>query len=84
MLNEFLSSNGNGLLDEDGDRSDWIEIYNPDQTLLDLQGYHLTDSDDLTQWTFPEGVTIPPGGYLVVFASEKDRAVFGEELHTNF
>lgn len=84
LLNEFLSSNGNGLLDEDGDRSDWIEIYNPDQTLLDLQGYHLTDSDDLTQWTFPEGVTIPPGGYLVVFASDKNRAVAGRQLHTNF
>ena len=29
-------------------------------------------------------VTIAPRGYLVVFASNKDRRIPGEELHTNF
>ena len=28
--------------------------------------------------------SIPAGGYLLVFASGKDRAVAGQELHTNF
>ena len=28
VLNEFVASNGTGLMDEDGDYSDWIEIYN--------------------------------------------------------
>ena len=27
-INEFVASNRSGLLDEDGDPSDWIEIYN--------------------------------------------------------
>ena len=51
---------------------------------LDLGGYHLTDEpDNLDKWTFPS-VILPPGGYLIVFASEKNRAVAGAPLHTNF
>lgn len=28
-INEFLADNENGIRDEDGDRNDWIEIFNP-------------------------------------------------------
>src|SRR5262245_33698932 len=28
-LNEFMAINRTGLLDEDGDTSDWLELYNP-------------------------------------------------------
>ncbi len=38
---------------------------------------------DADRWRFP-AVDLEPGGYLLVFASEKDRAVAGSELHTNF
>ena len=85
VINEFVAENQHGLTDSDGAFSDWIEIYNPDSTTADLSGWHLTDdSAALAKWTFPAGVTIQPGGYLVVFASGKDRAVAGQELHTNF
>ncbi|YCM43553.1 lamin tail domain-containing protein [Verrucomicrobiaceae bacterium 227] len=84
VISEFLASNGVNLTDEDGDTPDWIEIHNPDPTELDLGGYHLTDSGNLTKWTFPPGVTIPGDGYLRIFASTKDRAVVGANLHTNF
>ncbi|XAL98704.1 lamin tail domain-containing protein [Phycisphaeraceae bacterium D3-23] len=85
LITEFLASNDTVLDDEDGDSSDWIEIYNAGDTALDLDGWHLTDdADDLTQWTFPD-VSLEPGQYLVVFASNKDRAdADGTELHTNF
>jgi hypothetical protein len=44
----------------------------------------LTDSAaDLTRWTFP-ATNLAAGGYLIVFASGKNRAVAGAELHTNF
>ncbi len=82
LITEFMASNDSALYDEDGDSSDWIEIHNPDAAPVDLDGYHLTDDPaDLTRWTFP-GVTLPAGGYLIVFASGKDRDV--GELHTDF
>src|SRR6185503_4154335 len=44
----------------------------------------LTDDPlDLDQWRIP-AVTVAPGAYLLIFASGKDRATVGEELHTNF
>ncbi|MDG2122398.1 MAG: lamin tail domain-containing protein, partial [Verrucomicrobiales bacterium] len=86
VISEFMASNGTTLLDFEGDSADWIEIYNPDGEVVDLGGYYLTDdADELTRWEFPP-TTLGAGGYLVVFASGKDRTdVTGEEkLHTNF
>ncbi|WP_309488832.1 lamin tail domain-containing protein [Oceaniferula flava] len=85
VISEFMAaSTGVSLVDEDGESSDWLEIYNSGTSAVSMLGYHLTDDDsDLSQWTFPN-VTIPAGGYLVVFASSKDRAPTSGELHTNF
>ena len=85
-ISEFMASNDSTLLDEDGESSDWIEIYNPveDNTAINLDGYALSDDPLLLQkWTFPD-TQLAPGSRLVVFASGKDRAVTGSELHTNF
>ena len=85
LITEFLASNQTGILDEDLTRQDWIEIHNPDASPVNLGGYHLTDDAALpARWTFPSGVNLAPGAYLVVFASGKDRAVAGQNLHTNF
>ena len=85
VISEFMADNASVLADEDGAFSDWIEIRNPDATPLDLGGWHLTDdAADLTKWTIPVGVTIPARGHLIVFASNKNRAIAGSELHTNF
>lgn len=84
-LNEFLADpTGATLADEDLDRPDWIELHNPSPTAVALAGWRLTD-DPLVpaKWTFP-AVTIPAGGYRVVFASGKDRAPVTGNLHTNF
>lgn len=84
LISEFCASNQNGLLDADGDRPDWVEIHNPDATPADLTDWYLTDNaGSKTKWRFP-AVSIPAGGYLVVFASEKNRRVAGQPLHTNF
>jgi hypothetical protein len=85
LITEFLTNNNAGLLDEDNTRQDWIEIHNPDGAEVDLGGYHLTDNAALaTKWTFPADFLIPPGGYVVIFASGKNRVVVGAPLHTNF
>lgn len=83
-ISEFMASNQGTLNDDDGDRSDWIEIYNAGELAEDLGGWYLTDDpDDLTQWRFPS-VTLLPNSYLVVFASGKDRTDPAAPLHTNF
>jgi len=84
MINEFVASNNSGLQDEDGDFSDWIEIYNSGDAEDTLSGWYLTDNEELlTKWAFPE-VIIEAHGYLVVFASGKDRKENTDSLHTNF
>lgn len=84
IITEFLAVNVGGLKDEDGASSDWLEIYNAGSQAVDLAGWHLTDDpNDLGKWTFPQ-TNLASGGYLVVFASDKDRRLASSELHTNF
>jgi len=84
FISEFMADNDTTLLDIDGDASDWIELYNDSSNTVNLTGWHLTDdATNLVQWTFPS-TNIEAKGYLVVFASGKNRSVAGVELHTNF
>lgn len=84
IISEFLAINDSSIQDEDGNRSDWIELYNPTASDVNLDGYFLTDDAlDLDKWRLP-AATIPSNGYLIVWASSKDRAVVGAPLHTNF
>jgi len=83
-INEFMALNQKTLADEDGDFSDWIEVYNPSETAVNLLGWALTDNiSQPFKWLFPN-VTLPAGDYLMVFASSKNRNIAGKELHTNF
>ena len=84
LITEFMADNDTTLDDEDGEFSDWIEVHNPDGASIDLTGWCLTDNAiNLSKWPFPP-VILQPGGFLVVFASGKDRRIPGSELHTNF
>ena len=88
-INEFMASNSgrgiNGIRDEDGDGSDWIELYNSDTTVRNIGGWYLTDAtNNLTKWRIPAGTTIGGKGYLIIFASGKNRTNIFGKLHTNF
>ncbi|MDR1810863.1 MAG: chitobiase/beta-hexosaminidase C-terminal domain-containing protein [Prevotella sp.] len=83
VISEFLASNSTGLTDEDGDYSDWIELYNPSGGAINLNNWILTDTENAIKWRFPN-VSIDAGRYLVVFASGKARNNPVGELHTNF
>ncbi|MSU33740.1 MAG: hypothetical protein EXS36_01235 [Pedosphaera sp.] len=84
QINEFLAINDGGLKDEEGTAADWIELHNPLNTAVNLSGWRLTDDPNhLDKWIFPARV-MPPDGYLVVFASGKDRKPIRGNLHTNF
>ena len=84
MISEFLASNSHSLTDADGDHPDWIEIYNPTSTAVNLNHWSLTDDPTmLAKWRFP-AITLDACSFLTVFASGKNRSVAGSELHTNF
>jgi Lamin Tail Domain len=85
IITEFLAQNMASSTDEDGNVSDWLEIHNNATAAASLNGLYLTDnSTALTKWAFPTAATIPAGGYLIVWCSEKNRATAGAQLHTNF
>ena len=81
IINEFVAENGASATDEDGAHPDWIELLNTTAADVNLAGWWLSD-DPLVpaKWQLP-AVTIAGRGYLVVFASGKNRAA---TLHTNF
>lgn len=84
VINEVLADNGGGLRDEDLESPGWIELYNTGPGAVNLSGWHLTDdAGNLSKWAFPS-TNLPAGGYLVVFASGKNRANPGWPLHANF
>lgn len=81
-INEFLASNSRFYADEDGQFADWIELYNGSGGAVNLAGWALTDDETQPRkWEFPD-VTIPASGYVVVYASGKNRTT--PRLHTNF
>lgn len=68
---------------------DWIEIRNTEPVTAHLDGFSLTDDlSSPNQWEFPTGTSIPPNGYLVVFASGFNTSDPNLDengyLHTNF
>ena len=83
-ISEIVAANVSTLADEDGDYPDWVEIYNGGTSAANLDGWFLTDSEDkLQKWQFP-AVELAPEGFLIVFASGKDRFDPSSPLHTSF
>lgn len=82
VINEFMIANTK-ILDEDGDSSDWVEVYNGTAAPIHLGNYYLSDdAGDLKKWKFPE-VDLAPGAYELIYASGKDR-VPPPYYHSNF
>ncbi|HMJ90375.1 MAG TPA: CotH kinase family protein, partial [Candidatus Acidoferrum sp.] len=83
-ITEFMSANTKTYRDENNAFSDWIEIYNTTSTTQNLGGWYLTDdAGQLNKWQFP-ATNVGPNGFVIVFASSKDRRVAGAPLHANF
>ena len=80
LISELMGKNHATLRDEDGDFSDWIELVNSTDETLDMTGWHISDKEGETGWTFP-AMTLQAGERILVFASGKDRP---ETLHTDF
>ncbi len=81
VINELQPSNAEVLVDEDGDSVDWIELHNPGGEAVDLGGWLLSDDPEPGDWRFPP-IRLDPGGFLLVYASGKDRRQHVEAWET--
>ena len=85
VLNEIQIANQTTIFDENADAPDWIELFNPGPTSVDLNGWGLSDNTNaLFKWTFTNA-SLAPNAFMLVFASGKDRqpGQFGSVNPTN-
>lgn len=86
IINEIMPSPRTGIRDEDGDLSDWIEIYNQSDETVYLSDYMLSDdAEKYSKWRFPNDTILHPGEYYLIFCSGKDKLESNTGYpHTNF
>ena len=60
---------------DDFNADDWVELYNPNTSSVDLSNWQLKDDDDSHVFTLPEGTSMEADGYLVLV---KDASDFSE------
>src|SRR6185503_2196662 len=66
-LNEVMARNLTFAETGGTNLADWVELYNASNDPFDLAGLSLTDDlDQPRRWVFPDGATLPAGGYLVI------------------
>ena len=81
-INEVVPSNKYGIVDSYGDRSDWVELFNPSEFPAYLDGYYLSDDpNDPLKFRLPN-VALLPGEYCVIFLSGNETV--DGEIHAPF
>ena len=84
VINEFMALNTATLQDEDGNYSDWVELYNQGDEPVNLSQWCLTDNiDKPTKFRFPDTL-LQAKSYMLVFLSDKDQSMAGKQLHASF
>lgn len=71
VINEVNASNKTGLMAEDGETHDWIEIKNISEKEYSLRGYSLAKDSGMVTWQFPDTV-LGPNECMLVFATKKE------------
>ena len=75
VINEVMPLNAMTINDEDGDYSDWIELYNNGDTSINLEDFSLSDDpDNPSKWILP-AYNLNAHHHLLIFASGKDRKI---------
>ena len=85
LINEFSASNAGTINDDNGNSTDWIEIYNAGENVANLSGYTLTDDPtNTTKYVIPDNTRLAGGQYLIVFAGDDADPTSGSDLYTGF
>ncbi|MCI0746445.1 MAG: lamin tail domain-containing protein [Verrucomicrobia subdivision 3 bacterium] len=83
-LNEVMARNDSAVTNGLGEVSDWIELYNPATTNVDLGGMSLSlDEIEPAQWVFPPNTVIPAAGHLVIWCGDSRPASTNFETYLN-
>ena len=84
FISEIMAKNTYTIKDNNGDYSDYIEIYNGYSNDINLEGYHISDSEyETNKWTFPS-IEIKAHEYLIIYASGKNGCDKKNICHANF
>ena len=77
LIDEYSGANYDSHQDNYGEYEDWLEIYNPTITAIDLNGWYLSDkTNNPAKWVFPSSFDIPAGGVAIVYCSGRDEITF--------
>jgi hypothetical protein len=84
-INEVQPENLSGITNGTGQRSGWLELFNPSASAVSLNGLYLsTNYGNLTAWAFPSSAVINPGEFKVIFTDGQVALSTTNELHTSF
>lgn len=76
IINEVCANNKTIIYDSVGDYSDYIELYNPSDKKINLDGYALSDSKkNLRKFEFTGDITIEGKQYLLVWANGENGVI---------
>jgi len=79
-VNEIMPDNETALIIGMGATPDWIELHNPTDADIDLEGWSLTDDEnDPKLSVLPQGLILPAKGFLILFATG-DVSIGAEHL----
>ena len=75
-INEFMASNLNWIADSNEDYEDWIEIYNDNDSSLNLAGCYITDNiNELAKWQipygYPDSTVIDSAGFKILWVDDE-------------
>ena len=84
-ISKIMAKNETYLVDNNGEYSDFIELYNGYSYPINLMGYNLSDAEYSTnKWTFPN-IVISAKESLIIYASGNDVCNIEKRVcHTNF
>jgi len=80
VINEVMQSNVDYLMVDNDFPDSWVELYNPSEEDINIQGYGLGINNDVeSSYKLLSQYVLPSKGHVVLYCDKENR-----DLHTNF